>query len=146
MNEKFKELLEENPYLFYNVYCQGELYERTELSHHNCEYCGWNGSRGGATLDVLLKELTESAIEDMLWESIYAMNNPYSIEVRDIFYSVRYVTDDDASVTIEKIITDIISEKIELDVDINIEDEIYYLHNKDIDINLVRNILESMIE
>ena len=142
MNEKFKELLEENPYLFYNVYCQGELYERTELSHRNCEYCGWNGSRGGATLDVFLKELTESAIDDMLWESIYAMNNPYSIEVKDVFYSVRYVANDDVSTTIEKIITDIISEEIELNVDINIEDEIYYLHNKDIDINLLRNILE----
>jgi len=146
MNKKFKKLLEENPYLFYNVYCQGELYERTELPHHNCEYCGWNGSRGGATLDILLKELTESAIEDMLWDSIYGMGNLYSIEVKDVFNSVRYVADDDASVTINKIIGDIISEEIGLNVDINIEDEIYYLHNKDIDINLVRNILESMIE
>ena len=145
MNEKFKELLEKNPYLYFNVYCQGELYERTELSHHNCEYCGWNGSRGGATLDIFLRELTESAIDDMLWESIYAMKNPYNIEMGYSFSNVRYIAED-ATDTINKIIADIISEEIELDVDINIEDEIYYLHNKDIDINIVRNILESMIE
>lgn len=145
MNEKFKELLEENPYLYYNVYCQGELYERHKLPQRNCEYCGWNGARGeGMNLRTILKEMVELSIKDILWESFFYGDNRYHLYI-DSLSEVYYVESDIQS-TIDAVILDIISEAVDLDINMNIEDEIYYLQNKDIDVDLIKHALELTLE